>query len=349
MAILGSLELVQKRLDGGADAKTARLLENAIQGAQRGASLTRRMLAFARRQALNTEPLEIPALVRGMGGLLDRSIGPGVRVRTRFPPGLALVLSDAAQLEAAMMNLVVNARDAMPDGGQATIAACEEALGPDNALGLKPGAYVCLSVSDTGCGMDEQTLNHAVEPFFTTKGVGKGTGLGLPMVHGLAEQSGGRLRLSSRPGEGTTAEIWLPAVVGAEGAPVRSPTHEAVHPGPNRRLRILAVDDDSLVLMNTAAMLEDLGHTVVEAMSGAQALQAIRDDPAIDLLVSDQAMPNMTGLELVAAARILRPALPIVLATGYAELPSGADPDLERLAKPFTQSELAQAVAQAAG
>jgi PAS domain S-box-containing protein len=347
MAILGSLELVQKRLAGAADDKTLSLLDNAIQGAQRGASLTRRMLAFARRQELKTEPLELPALVRGMTGLLERSIGPGVRITSRFSPGLPLVLTDANQLEAALMNLVVNARDAMPEGGQITIAASEETLGEGNALALPPGAYACLSVTDTGGGMDEATLAHAVEPFFTTKGVGKGTGLGLPMVHGLAEQSGGRLRLTSRPGEGTRAEMWLPAAIGPGGAPERAPAARAtVHA---RRLKILAVDDDDLVLMNTSAMLEDLGHEVLEAHSGAQALQILRREPAVDLLVTDQAMPNMTGLQLAETAQELKPELAVILATGYAELPPGADPALGRLAKPFTQAELAEAVDQAMG
>ena len=351
MAILGSLELVQKRLSKDVDAKTLSLLDNAIQGAQRGASLTRRMLAFARRQDLKTEPLELPALVRGMTGLLERSIGPGVRIASRFPPGLPSVLCDANQLEGALMNLVVNARDAMPGGGQIIIAGREETLGPDNALALPPGLYACLSVSDTGAGMDEDTLTHAVEPFFTTKGVGKGTGLGLPMVHGLAEQSGGRLRLTSRIGEGTTAEMWLPGAVGPGAAPERHPDHAPAPDGLARRLRILAVDDDDLVLMNTTAMLEDLGHEVLEAHSGAQALQILRMEAAnIDLLVTDQAMPNMTGLQLAETTRDLRPELAVILATGYAELPPGAaDPSLERLAKPFTQAELAEAVERATG
>jgi PAS domain S-box-containing protein len=349
MAILGSLELVEKRLDGDIDAKTLSLLDNAIHGAQRGASLTRRMLAFARRQELKTEPLELPALVRGMTGLLERSIGPGVRIASRFSPDLPLVLTDANQLEAALMNLVVNARDAMPEGGQITIAAREETLGPDNALALPPGAYACLSVTDNGMGMDEGTLAHAVEPFFTTKGVGKGTGLGLPMVHGLAEQSGGRLRLSSRPGEGTTAEMWLPAAVGPGGVPERVSSRAARVEAHPRRLTILAVDDDDLVLMNTGAMLEDLGHSVLEAHSAAQALQILKREAAVDLMVTDQAMPNMTGLQLAEIAHGLRPGLAVILATGYAELPPGADPSLGRLAKPFTQSELAQAVAEAIG
>jgi PAS domain S-box-containing protein len=347
MAILGSLELVQKRLGGHADDKTLVLLDNAIQGAQRGASLTRRMLAFARRQELKTEPLALPALVRGMTGLLERSIGPRVRITSRFSPGLPLVLTDANQLEAALMNLVVNARDAMPEGGLITVSAREETLEEGNALGLPPGAYACLSVSDTGAGMDPDTLSHAVEPFFTTKGVGKGTGLGLPMVHGLAEQSGGRLRLASRPGEGSTAEVWLPAAVGPAGATRRVLDH-AAHPDAHaRRLRILAVDDDDLVLMNTSAMLEDLGHVVLEAHSGAQALQILNKEDAVDLMVTDQAMPNMTGLQLAETVRGLRPDLAVILATGFAELPREADPTLGRLAKPFTQAELAEAVDRA--
>jgi PAS domain S-box-containing protein len=349
MAILGSLELVQKRIGGVADAKTMSLLDNAILGAQRGASLTRRMLAFARRQELKTEPLEIPALVRDMTGLLERSIGPGVRIRTRFAPHLPLVVTDSNQLEGAVMNLVVNARDAMPEGGQITIAARQETLEKTNTLALPAGDYVCLSVADTGAGMDELTLAHATEPFFTTKGVGKGTGLGLPMVHGLAEQSGGRLRLTSRPGDGTTVEIWLPAMIGDGGIPVRGTSEPDLAAGraiPPRK--VLAVDDDSLVLMNTGAMLEDLGHAVLEASSGAEALQMLRDHPEIDMLITDQAMPNMTGLQLAEAIRALRPDMPVILATGFAELPPGADPDMERLSKPFTQAELAEAVGRVA-
>ncbi len=232
----------------------------------------------------------------------------------------------------------------MPDGGQVIISGRQEALGEDNALGLPPGAYACLTVTDTGAGMDEATLAHAIEPFFTTKGVGKGTGLGLPMVHGLAEQSGGRLRMTSRMGEGTTVEVWLPAAVGMTGAH----GHDVIRVDPSepagRRLRILAVDDDDLVLMNTGAMLEDLGHAVIEAHSGAEALQVLKRDPAIDLLITDQAMPNMTGLQLAEQARRLHPDLATILATGYAELPPDIDPTMARLAKPFTQAELAAAV-----
>jgi len=350
MAILGSLELVHKRIGGTADAKTKGLLDNAIQGAQRGASLTRRMLAFARRQELKSEPLDLSVLVRDMSGLLERSIGPGIRIRTRFDANLPLVLTDSNQLESALMNLVVNARDAMPAGGQILISGREETLGDDNPLMLTSGDYVCFSVTDTGAGMDDVTLARAVEPFFTTKGVGKGTGLGLPMVHGLAEQSGGRLRVTSQVGKGTTVEMWLPAVVGDEGAPVRGDFPRFHQPQAHGgRRRILAVDDDCLVLMNTGAMLEDLGHEVVEAASGAEALALLKLDPAIDMLVTDQSMPGMTGLQLADAVKALRPGMPVILTSGYAELPADADPTLARLAKPFTQAELAQAVALLGG
>src|SRR4051812_8864117 len=200
--VLGNLEILRKRIPD--DARMQRLLDNSMEAAQRGASLTKRLLAFARQQELKTEPVEVPELVRNMAALLQRSIGPAVQIETHFPLRLAPALADANQLELAILNLVLNARDAMPEGGVISIAAKERVVGSEAAGGLPPGRYVCLSVTDTGEGMDETTLARAVEPFFTTKGVGKGTGLGLSMVHGLAEQSGGRLVLKSHPGEGTT-------------------------------------------------------------------------------------------------------------------------------------------------
>ena len=208
MAVLGSLELMRKRLPD--DPKLMALLENAVQGAQRGSMLTKRMLAFARRQELKQEAVDIPELVRGMTDLLQRSLGPSVVIETQFPLVSKPVLGDANQLEMILLNLTVNARDAMPDGGQIVIATREEVLRAGDGSRLKPGAYICLTVSDTGTGMDEVTLRRAMEPFFTTKGLGKGTGLGLSMVHGVAEQSGGWFTLRSRQGEGTTAELWLP-------------------------------------------------------------------------------------------------------------------------------------------
>ncbi|HEV7274847.1 MAG TPA: PAS domain S-box protein [Devosiaceae bacterium] len=340
MAILGSLELVRKRVPY--DPRVTPFLENAIQGAQRGTSLTERMLAFARRQDLSLQPVDVPALVRGMSELMQRSIGPTISIEARFPAALAPAATDPHQLEAALLNLVINARDAMPEGGTVTIAGREERLSEGNASRLPAGSYVCLSVSDSGEGMDEETLSRATEPFFTTKGIGKGTGLGLPMVHGLVEQSGGRLVLSSQRGRGTTVELWLPVF--------RQPADSGVEDGTptiaadaRSGLTVLAVDDDGLVLLNTVAMLEDLGHRVFEATSGREALEILRREEGIDLVISDQAMPNMTGTDLAAAIREEWPTKPVVIATGYAELPE-AHRHLPRLAKPFSLDTLAAAI-----
>jgi PAS domain S-box-containing protein len=343
MVILASLELVNRRLPD--DERIATLISNATQAAQRGAALTQRMLAFARRQDLDLKPVDVPALVRGMTDLLQRSLGPSVQIETHFPPKLNLVHADANHLEMALLNLAVNARDAMPDGGNIVIAAREETVKGRSRGKLKAGRYVCLSVKDTGEGMDRETLTRAMEPFFTTKGVGRGTGLGLSMVHGMTEQSGGRFLLKSRQGEGATAEIWLPA------AKVTKPAEEErfVRDGAprTRPLVVLAVDDDGLVLMNTTVMLQDMGHTVFEATSGPQALDILRREPSVDLVITDHAMPKMTGVQLAAAIKAERPGLPIILATGYAELPPGVDAELPKLGKPFRQQELMQAVAAA--
>ena len=341
MAVLGSLELLRKRLP--ADPKIMRLVDNAMHGAQRGTALTQRMLAFARRQELKPVALEIAGLVRGMTDLLHSSLGATVQIETDVSSGLNKVLADPNQLELAILNLAVNARDAMPKGGSIFIAAREENVpaAPD----LKAGRYVCLSLTDEGCGMDEATSRRALEPFFTTKGVGKGTGLGLSMVHGMMQQSGGRLVLNSRQGEGTTVELWLPV---AEAGSGHTPEEVDIRAFDGREgpLVILAVDDDALVLLNTTAMLEDLGHTVLEATSGNSALEMIRRDGSIDLVITDQAMPHMTGSDLAVAIRRERPELPVILATGFAELPPGADERLPKLSKPFRQHQLADAIAK---
>ena len=343
MAILGSLELARKRLPD--DPRLERLIDNAVQGAQRGASLTQRLLAFARRQELKREAVALPALVEGMAGLLERTLGPSVEIRVDFPPALPPVLSDAVQLESALLNLAVNARDAMPGGGRITISAAEAAV-TEAAADLAPGGYVRLSVADTGEGMDPETIAKATEPFFTTKGVGKGTGLGLPMVHGLAQQSDGALRLRSRRGEGTTVELWLPvAKDGVAPAQGRPPPQAAS----SRPTTVLAVDDDALVLINTAAMLEDLGHTVLQADSGAQALEMLRREPKVEIVITDQAMPGMTGAELAEAVAAERPEVTVILATGYAELPPGTGVGLRRLGKPFSQADLAHAIEETLG
>lgn len=340
-AVLGSLELLRKRMPD--DPPLLRLVDNAMEGAQRGAALTRRMLAFARRQDLKAEAIDAAELVRGMEELMTRALGPTVMVETAFPEGLKRIEADPNQLESAILNLAVNARDAMQGEGRIVISGREESIGSGHAV-LEPGRYVVLSVRDNGEGMDEATLSRATEPFFTTKGVGKGTGLGLSMVYGLAEQSGGTLMLKSRPGEGTTAEIWLPAI-SANGDIERPVVEEnVVLDNPIRALKVLAVDDDALVLMNTVAMLEDLGHDVTEAYSARAALEALERTP-YDLVITDHAMPQMTGSQLAVEIARRWPKTRVVLATGYAELPSGDDPGLPRLSKPFMQTDLSGVVA----
>jgi PAS domain S-box-containing protein len=341
MAVLSSLALIRKRIPE--DPKTQALLDNAVRGARRGAELTQRMLAFARRQELKPGVVHVPELVDGMSGLLQSSLGPTVVIDTRYEEHLPPVLVDGNQLELALLNLAVNARDAMPQGGVITIAAREESVVGEHPARLASGRYVCICVHDEGEGMDEATLARATEPFYTTKGVGKGTGLGLSMVEGLAAQSGGRLTLQSTKGEGTTAELWLPvAKEEAEPSPAPVAPSELVQVAP---LTVLAVDDDALVLMNTVAMLQELGHTVREALSGKEAVAMLSRDASIALLVTDQAMPQMTGVQLIEAAHRARPGLPAILATGYAELATALPPRVPRLAKPFDLEALAQAIA----
>ena len=345
MVIIGSLEMLRKHVPS--DPRASRLIENALQGARRGASLTQRMLAFARRQELTLTAVDVPELVRSMMDLLMRSLGPTVTLETRFPGALDAVQADANQLELTLLNLVVNARDAMPDGGAIVIEAqpVEIADAPD---GLKPGRYVRLAVSDTGVGMDEATVARAVEPFFTTKGVGKGTGLGLSMVHGTMEQLGGRMTLKSRPGEGTTVELWMPVSETPALAGAFAARRDAAHSSDDlHRFVALAVDDDPLVLVNTTAMLEDLGFTVFPAASGDEALATLRREPTIDFVITDHAMPQMTGVELARAIRVERPDLPIILTSGYAELSENVDISLPKLAKPFAQGEIVQVIAAA--
>ena len=342
--VLGSLDLLRRYLPGD-DPRITRLLDNALQGAQRGASLTQRMLAFARRQELDLRPVDLVELTRGMRDLLQRSLGPQIVIETRFPRSLDNVTVDPHQLETALLNLAVNARDAMPAGGILTIAARNEATVGDASL--RPGRYVRLTLRDTGEGMDADTLMRATEPFFTTKGTGKGTGLGLSMVHGMVEQLGGQLILHSKPGEGTTAELWLPAA--EQRATPQASATEVREIEQGAPLTILAVDDDALVLSNTRAMLEDLGHTVLVAYSGEQALEKFERTPTIDLVITDQAMPKMTGIELAKKIKGRRPDMPVILATGYAELPPSMDAAMARLSKPFRQEALAEAVANAVG
>jgi PAS domain S-box-containing protein len=342
MVILGSLELARKRVPQ--DSKVQSLLNNAIAGAQRGATLTQRMLAFARRQELDPQPVDVGGLIRNMSDLLCRMLGAGIRVDTQFPLVLRPVLVDMSQLEMAVMNLVINARDAMGGEGRILISARE-----DSFPASPPGSdrLICIAVIDTGPGMSEATLQRAMEPFFTTKGAGKGTGLGLSMVHGLAAQSKGHFVLKSVVDEGTRAELWLPVAEvhsspdATEPVSTQSPP-DTFHVQP---LDILLVDDDPLVLISTGAMLEDLGHRVTPAAGGQAALACLTQGERFDLVITDMAMPEMNGVDLANTLEQLFPALPIILSSGFAEVAVDLKSALTRLPKPFDQSALARVIA----
>jgi signal transduction histidine kinase/CheY-like chemotaxis protein len=341
MAVMGNLDLLRKRLP--ADPRLHRLVDGALQGAERGASLTQRLLAFARQQDLRAVPVDLCALIQGMIDLLERSLGPRIALRLDLPDGLPPARADTNHLELAVLNLTINARDAMPDGGTIDLRVCEYKASADPQL--KSGRYLKLSVIDTGTGMPPEILQRAVEPFFSSKPLGKSTGLGLSMVHGLAVQLGGALQLSSTVGTGTTATLLLPAATAA--AEVETPMPQPQKTG--RSAVILFVDDDPLIAMSTREMLEDLGHRVIGASSGRHALDIIRSEQPIDLMMTDHVMPGMTGIELAVASRELRPSLPILLATGYAELPEGAQLELPRLAKPYHQDQLRDRLDQLLG
>jgi PAS domain S-box-containing protein len=343
MAIQGSLELLKKRIPHSPD--SAALLDNAYQAVQRGASLTQRMLAFSRKQELRLEAADLLQLVHGMTDMLQRSIGPTIMVETQFPLSLPEVWTDPNQLANAILNLAINARDAMPEGGALSIGARVVANARSKHPDLPRGEFVCLYMQDTGQGMDQETLAQAITPFFTTKGVGKGTGLGLPMVQGLMAQSHGKLALTSELGKGTTAELWLPVATTEQEPEIRD--HVGAAPAVTKPMTVLAVDDDPLVLMNTVMMLEDMGHTVVEANSATQAL-TILDQRNVDMVITDQAMPRMTGIQLAANIEERWRDVAIIIATGYAELPKDANMlHLVRLTKPFTECQLAAAVGDA--
>ena len=337
--IVGSLDMLQRRGIGGE--REQRLIAGAAQSAERAKTLVQRLLAFARRQPLQPVPVDIATLVSGMGDLVSSTTGPQIKVTVEAPTDLSPAKADPNQLEMAILNLAVNARDAMPDGGTLRISASQESIRPGHRSNLRTGEYIRLSVADTGMGMDEATLARAVEPFFSTKGIGKGTGLGLSMVHGLASQLGGAITIQSRPGLGTNVELWLPlstAVVEATTV-----VHDIATPSIVGTA--LLVDDEELVRMSTADMLHDLGYTVVEAASGEEAMRLVSQGERFDLLVTDHLMPGVNGTDLALAVRSARPGVAVLLVSGYAEN-DGIDPGLPRLTKPFRKDELAASLAQ---
>ncbi|HVI54637.1 MAG TPA: PAS domain S-box protein [Luteibacter sp.] len=348
MAVQGNLELMRDHAE--LPERLNRLVSNALSGVRRGVSLTQRMLAFARRQQLHLEPVNVVALVSGMSDLLRTSLGPAIAIEVRFPLALPDVMGDINQLELCVLNLCVNARDAMEEGGLITIQAAAEEIGARHTLQLPPGRYVRLSISDTGPGMDAATLTRATEPFFTTKGVGKGTGLGLSMVHGIAQQSGGALQLESSKAGGTTVSIYLPIApshtdVVPETAPVvhgRTLYHTPVSDGPLPV--VLVVDDDPLVLSTAVEMLAYAGYDARGAASANEALRRLETIDELIAVVTDHAMPGMTGSELASELATLRPGLRVVLASGYAEVPAVAAGIAVQLQKPFGRDALLAAI-----
>jgi signal transduction histidine kinase/CheY-like chemotaxis protein len=341
--VMGNLDMLRRRISAD-DARSQRLVENALQATGRAATLVQRLLAFARRQDLQPRAVDVSGLIMGLEDLVTRSIGPTIKVAVDAPANLPAARVDPSQLELAVLNLAINARDAMPGGGRLAMEVRSDEVAASRSDRLREGRYIRISVIDTGVGMDASTLKRAIEPFFSTKGLGKGTGLGLSMVHGLAAQSGGALKLSSTPGIGTRAELWLPAA--DEEAAANEQVHvEAVLAA--RPATVLLIDDEELVRAGTAEMLMDLGYSVIQVGSGVEALAVLRTrEIDIDVLVTDYLMPAMSGADLVREALRIRPGLPTLLITGYTNLIQGPGAELPRLAKPFRQAELATRIAE---
>jgi len=315
-AVQSGAALIEHRAADPANVKNfARTL---IAAAERGAAITRRLLAFARRGDLRAERIDPAGLLDGLRDVLAQTLGSPITVRVETGSQLPAVMADRGQLETVLVNLATNARDAMPGGGTLTLAAAAEEVpaAPGHPAGLQPGEYVRLAVTDTGTGMDRTTLDHALEPFFTTKSQDKGTGLGLSMAKGFAEQSGGTLAIESAPGRGTTVTLWLPvADMLTEAVRVRPGLAAA---GGLARARVLVVEDEDTVREMLVASLEAAGFAVLAAINGAEALALLEAEEAVDALISDLFMPGMGGLAVIREAHVRRPGLPAVLLTGYA-------------------------------
>jgi len=338
--ILGTLDLLQRRDVGGP--REQRLIGGAIQSAERAKTLVHRLLAFARRQPLQASTIDAGKLLEGVADLISSTVGPRVTVVVQVAANLPFAKADPHQLEMAILNLGVNARDAMDGIGQITVAATRSAVGPDEVDGLLPGLYVRLSISDTGQGMDEETKRRAIEPFFSTKGIGQGTGLGLSMAHGLAVQLGGGLTIDSVPGAGTTITIWLPE----SSDPAEYGEVSPVEQTPSRQSgNVLLVDDEEHIRVIAADMLTELGFVVREVDSATAALSLLDNGWKPDLLITDHLMPGMTGVELARAVRRRLPATKVLIVSGFAEA-EGLDPALPRLTKPFVQGELMAALSE---
>jgi signal transduction histidine kinase len=349
--ISGSLEAIERRLAQGRLDGLDRFLKGAQSSSQRAAALTQRLLAFARRQTLDPRPTDVNRLVIGMEELIRRTVGPDIDVKVEGTADLWLTRVDAAQLESALLNLAINARDAMPDGGHLTIRTANTCLDGRTAAEreLAPGTYLSLCVTDTGTGMPKEIVERIFDPFFTTKPLGKGTGLGLSMVHGFVRQSGGQVRVNSEVGQGTTICLYLPRyhgeMTGNEDS--QDPTISPSGAGET----VLVIDDEPTVRMLIIEVLEEAGYTALEAHDGPSGLSILQSDARIDLLITDVGLPGgMNGRQVADAARVTRPGLKVLFVTGFAENAAVGnghlEPGMEVMTKPFVMADLAHKISE---
>ncbi|MGQ7863241.1 response regulator [Pseudomonas sp. CBSPBW29] len=339
--IIGSLELLRRRVARGRTEDLDSLIDLGVTSANRAAALTHRLLAFSRRQSLDSKPVQINQLVSSMGELLQRSLNESITLDIRLTEQLWTAEVDPNQLESALLNLAINARDAMPNGGKLVVETTNRHLDSvfTAAYGtLTPGDYVELSVSDTGCGMPESVISRAFDPFFTTKPIGQGTGLGLSMIYGFARQSHGHVSIHSVVGQGTTVSLFLPRYVGEVIAD--EPLNPALLPFANAGETVLIVEDDPAVRVLVSAVLSELGYAFVEAGDADSAMPIIESSQRIDLLISDVGLPGMNGRQLAEIGRQVRPDLKVLFITGYAEHAAVRggflDPGMQMITKPFT-------------
>ena len=339
--IIGSLELLRRRLARGRTEDLDSLIDLGVTSANRAAGLTHRLLAFSRRQSLDSKPVEMNSLVISMDELLQRSINETIRLDMQLDEQLWVAEADPNQLESALLNLVINARDAMPNGGRLLVSTANQHFDEDFTQGqnsLDAGDYVVLSVTDTGCGMPQSTINRAFDPFFTTKPIGQGTGLGLSMIYGFSKQSGGHVAIHSVVGEGTTVSLFLPRFSG--DLPLERPLDVEHSPLAKHGETVLIVEDDPAVRVLVSTVLSDLGYAYVEACDGDSAVPILDSAQRIDLLISDVGLPGMNGRQLAEIGRQLRPDLRVLFITGYAEHAAVRggflDPGMQMITKPFT-------------
>ncbi|MDF2397425.1 MULTISPECIES: ATP-binding protein [Pseudomonas] len=339
--IIGSLELLRRRLARGRTEDLDSLIDLGVTSANRAAGLTHRLLAFSRRQSLDSKPVEMNALVTSMGELLHRSLSESIQLEMRLDPQLWVAEADPNQLESALLNLVLNARDAMPNGGRLLVETLNQRLDADFTQAhdnLAPGEYVLLRVSDNGCGMPEAIINRVFDPFFTTKPIGQGTGLGLSMIYGFSKQSGGHVTLDSTLGRGTEVSLYLPRLRGdlKQDEPPQAQQSGAAQQGET----VLIVEDDPAVRVLVSAVLGELGYAYLEAGDARSAMPILDSAQRIDLLISDVGLPGMNGRQLAEIGRQIRPQLKVLFITGYAEHAAARggflDPGMQLITKPFT-------------